>query len=76
MVSSQLLEPKETNLTMALYGYARVSTSDQDFVQQRTRSGSHYRTARQDAGGGVADLRPRAFAVDLPEATLVAGHCR
>ncbi|EFW77360.1 RlgA [Pseudomonas amygdali pv. hibisci] len=34
MVSSQLLEPKETNLTMALYGYARVSTSDQDFVLQ------------------------------------------
>ncbi|RMM86726.1 Resolvase, partial [Pseudomonas savastanoi pv. glycinea] len=28
------LEPKETNLTMALYGYARVSTSDQDFVLQ------------------------------------------
>nr|AAT35176.1 resolvase [Pseudomonas syringae pv. maculicola] len=34
MVSSQLLEPKETYLTMALYGYARVSTSDQDFVLQ------------------------------------------
>ncbi|RMU26471.1 hypothetical protein ALP31_200207 [Pseudomonas amygdali pv. morsprunorum] len=34
MVSSQLLEPKETYLRMALYGYARVSTSDQDFVLQ------------------------------------------
>ncbi|QIQ74888.1 Resolvase [Pseudomonas coronafaciens pv. garcae] len=34
MVSSQLLEPKDTYLRMALYGYARVSTSDQDFVLQ------------------------------------------
>ncbi|KPZ14061.1 RlgA [Pseudomonas amygdali pv. ulmi] len=34
MVSSQLPEPKETYLRMALYGYARVSTSDQDFVLQ------------------------------------------
>jgi DNA invertase Pin-like site-specific DNA recombinase len=28
------LKPDETNPTLALYGYARVSSSDQDFAQQ------------------------------------------
>lgn len=61
MVSSQLLEPKETNLTMALYGYARVSTSDQDFVlQEKTLREAGCDVVRAEKKAGLAGLVGRS----------------